>query len=206
VGANARTARDAMTESSDMLDMIEAALAKDAIDNALAADPIDPMEATEPTDPMLSTELRLPMHRMEFVEPMLQRDDVLIWLPLEGADFDASFVSGSSFGRQSVVDIVTVGVDQDHRPSRDERYRQVEQVPVVIIGKHRDASPGRHRPSPTNLLGPVHRFGRREAGHQRPVIDRDLVGDEVIGMDARSRGSLNDARGNWAAIGQSERG
>lgn len=63
-----------MTESSDMLDMIEAALANDPMLSTLANDPIDPMDSVEPTEPMESTLLREPMLRIEPVEAMLHRD------------------------------------------------------------------------------------------------------------------------------------
>jgi hypothetical protein len=81
IGANARTAFDAITESSDRLDMIDAALANDPIDSTLMAEPTEPIDSTDPTEPMQSTELRLPIDRSEFVEPMLQRDDELMALP-----------------------------------------------------------------------------------------------------------------------------
>lgn len=63
-----------MTDSSDMLDMIEAALANDPMLSTLAKDPIDPMDSVEPTEPMESTLLREPMLRIEPVDAMLHRD------------------------------------------------------------------------------------------------------------------------------------
>lgn len=66
-----RSARWDITDSSDVLDMIDAALAKEPMLSTLAKEPIDPIDRVEPTQPIESTELREAIERIEFVEPML---------------------------------------------------------------------------------------------------------------------------------------
>lgn len=67
-----------MTDSSDMLDMIDAALAKEPMLSALAKDPMLPIDSTEPTDPMDKIESREPIDRRDPVDPTLQREGVCV--------------------------------------------------------------------------------------------------------------------------------